>query len=105
MYARVTLLEIDPVRIDPARAVELFKEQVLPELVEQEGYEGIFVLSTPEGRGLLMSLWSTREAAEAGETSGFYAEQLAKFVTFFRASPGREQYEVAFADAPSLAAR
>ena len=38
MYARVTMLEIDPLRIDIEDAVALYSRDVLPELREQPGY-------------------------------------------------------------------
>jgi len=98
MFARVTLVEIDPVRMPVPEAVERFSELVLPEMRRQEGYAGIYLLCTPEGRGLVMSLWETEQAAEAGVASGYYAQQLEKFITFFRAPPGREHYEVAVAE-------
>ncbi len=101
MYSRVTLFELDPLRFDLDFAVERFREAVLPELRVQPGYEGVYVLVTPEGRGLVLSLWTSEEAAEAGLRSGFYAAQLDKFVTIFRAPPGRESYEVLVADAPA----
>ena len=102
MYARVTQLEIDTVRVDLESALELFRQNVLPDLREQEGYEGVIVCTTPEGRGLLVSLWATEEDAEAGGEAGFYPEALAKFMIFFRSPPGRERYEVVFAEAPTL---
>jgi heme-degrading monooxygenase HmoA len=103
MYARVTLLEIDPLRTNVEAALQTFEETVLPQLREQEGYEGIVVLATAEGRGLLMSLWETEEASEA--TWAFAGEQLEKHVTLFKAPPGREHYRVAFTDLPALAGR
>jgi len=103
MYARVTLLEIDTVRFDMDEALELYKEQVLPKLQEQPGYEGAYVLTTPEGKGLIMSLWETEDAADASAGTGFYAEVLEQFMTLFRSPPGRERYEVVFTDAPALA--
>ena len=48
-----------------------------------------------------MTLWETPEAAEAGVASGYYDEQIAKFVAFYRSPPGREHYEVSFAEAPT----
>ena len=101
MVARVTLAEIDPVRMSVDAAVELFKATVVPALREQDGYEGIYVLATPEGRALVMSLWSDDEAAEAGVASGFYAEQVERFVTNYSAPPGREHYHVVVAEAPA----
>jgi hypothetical protein len=38
VYSRVTLLEIDTVRIDLDSALELFRERVLPQVREQPGY-------------------------------------------------------------------
>lgn len=98
MYARVTLLEIDTERVGVDDALSLYKEKVLPDLRQQPGYEGAYVLATPEGRGLIMSLWNTEEAADASAQSGFYADVLARFVTLFRSPPGRERYEVRFVD-------
>ena len=61
-------------------AAERFKELVLPEMHKQE--------STPEGKGLVMSLWAGQEAAVATVESGFYNEQIAKFISVFRAPQG-----------------
>jgi heme-degrading monooxygenase HmoA len=81
-------------------AIDLYKESVLPALHEQPGYEGAYVLTTPHGKALVMTFWTDEEAAAAGVASGFYAEQVEKFVTFFGSPPGRESYEVVFAEAP-----
>ncbi|UCB42216.1 MAG: hypothetical protein JSV77_07020 [Dehalococcoidales bacterium] len=101
MFARVTLFEIDTLRISLDDALEMYKELVVPEAQKQEGYEGMYVMRTPEGKGLIMSLWASEEAATAGLVSGYYDEQLAKFVTFYRVPPGREHYEVVFAEPSS----
>lgn len=100
MYSRVTLLEVDTLRIDMDAAVALFEEEVLPALREQDDYEGCYVLTTPEGKALLVTFWATPEAAEAGAQTGFYAETLSRYVALFSVPPGRERYDVAFADAP-----
>jgi heme-degrading monooxygenase HmoA len=102
VIARATIAEIDPVRVSEEQAVELFRESVVPALHEQEGYEGVYVLLSPEGKALVLTFWSDEEAAEAGLAGGrsFYAEQVQKFVTIFRSLPGRETYDVVVADAP-----
>ena len=102
MFARVTLFEIDTLRISADDALEKFKELIVPEARKREGYEGMYVLRTPEGKGLIMSLWQSKEAAEAGVASGYYDEQLAKFVAMFKAPAGREHYEVVYAEAPDI---
>ena len=100
MFARVTLFEIDTLRVSLDSALERFRALVVPEVRKREGYQGLYVMRTPEGKGLIMSLWASQEAAVAGVESGYYDEQVAKFVSLFRAPPGRDHYEVVFAEAP-----
>ena len=100
MYSRVTQLEIDTLRVDVDDAVELYRTDVLPRLHEQEGYEGAYVLISPEGKALLITFWETAEQAQ--ETT-FYSEAIAQYVTLFAAPPGRESYEVKVADTPLVA--
>ncbi len=96
MYSRVTLLEIDTMRVDIDDAAALFKAKVAPGLAEQEGYEGAVALVTPDGKGMIVTFWDTEEGAQ--DTSGFASAELERYVTMFRSPPGREYYEVAFAD-------
>lgn len=100
MYARLTLLEIDTLRIATAAAVELFEREVAPELRSLPDYAGVLVLTTPAGQAALLSLWHTRQAAEADAAGGFYHDALARYMTIFKAPPGRARYDVAFSDLP-----
>jgi hypothetical protein len=97
MYSRVTQLEIDTLRTDVEGAVELYRGEIVPRLREEEGYEGAYVLVTPEGKAVLITFWETEE--QAAETP-FYSDAIAEYVTLFSAPPGRETYEVKFADTP-----
>ncbi len=103
MYARVTLLEIDTVRISVAGALAAFREHTLPRLHEQPGYRGVYVLTNAEGKGMLMSLWDTRDQAAIEGDHGFYAKELGHFTTMFRSAPGRDSYEVVYVDEPTRA--
>jgi hypothetical protein len=100
MYSRVTLLEVDTVRIEMEDAVALFRDSVVPALREHEGYEGALVLTTPEGKGMIITLWTTEEAAAA--SAAFATGQLERFMTLFRDPPGRDHYEVAYAELPPV---
>ncbi|WP_350278085.1 hypothetical protein [Kribbella sp. HUAS MG21] len=104
MFTRLTLLEIDTVRIDTGSAVERFRAEVLPELHRQPGYAGVLVMATPEGLGAIVSFWETADAADAAGTEGFYAEVLERYTTIFRSPPGRERYRLALAELPSVEA-
>ena len=96
VYARVTQFEIDTVAISVPAALDRFRELILPAVRQQPGYEGVLLLHNPEGRGIIVSLWASEQAATAGEISGYYSEQVGKFVTFYRQLPGREDFEVGY---------
>ena len=64
MYSRVTLLEIDTMRVDIDDAAALFRAHVAPGLSEQEGYEGAVALVTPEGKGMIITFWDTEDGAQ-----------------------------------------
>ena len=105
MVARVTLAEVDTMRMRLEDAIDLYKQSVLPALREQPGYEGAYVLATPEGKAMVLTFWEDEEASASGVASGFYAEQVEKFVTFFRSPPGRDAYEVVVAETPAVTIR
>jgi heme-degrading monooxygenase HmoA len=96
MYARTTLFEIDTLRTSTEAVLDRFCETVMPQLREQPGCQGVMVLETPEGRGLLITMWRSVEAMTAGIETGLYDEQVRSMVTFLRQPPGREHYEVSF---------
>ena len=103
MVARATMAEIDPVRMSLDHAVELFRDSVVPALHEQSGYHGVYVLVSHEGQALVLTFWESEEAADAGlaGSRSFYSEQVEKFVTLFRAPPGRDTYQVLLAEEPT----
>jgi len=98
MFARITQFEIDTVRVSLEEALARFKEMILPEVRKQPGYLGVYVMRTPEGKGVLLSLWTSEQAAQAGMESGYYEEQISKFLMLTRQPPGRDHYEVVFAE-------
>jgi heme-degrading monooxygenase HmoA len=100
VYSRVTLLEIDTLRADVDDVTRDFERRILPEIRELPGYEGIAVLVTPEGKGMVVSFWESEEAVEA--SAGMAASAVEEFVTIYRAPPGREQYRVAYAELPAV---
>lgn len=100
MYSRVTLLEIDTLRADVDDVVQQFETTLLPVIREQPGFEGILVMVTPEGRGMVVSLWESEEAVAA--SAGLAAGAVEEFVTLYRSPPGREHYRVAYAEMPEV---
>jgi hypothetical protein len=99
----VTLLEVDTLRTTVRSALETFQSQTLARLRQQDGYRGVYVLTTPEGKALLMTLWDTADQAAIEGDHNFYADELGTYTTLFRAPPGRDRYEVAYAEEPARA--
>jgi hypothetical protein len=103
VYARVTTLEVDTVRVGVEEALARYREEFVPRLQEQEGYAGVIAFATPEGKGLVITLWESEEAARSTEgEEGFYSEIIGSFMTVFKAPPGRGHYELVFSDVPAL---
>lgn len=94
MFARVTLFEVDTLRTTLEAAEHLFDQQVVPLLEQQPGFVGYYIMRTREGKGMVLTLWTSEPAARSGIESGYYQAQVAKFLTFVRQPPGREHYEV-----------
>ena len=100
MFTRVTLLEIDTLRVGVDDALKLFEADVMPGLRGQPGYRGVYGMATSEGKALLMSFWDTAEQAEIVENT-WYTGVLEEYLTMFRSPPGRESYEVRIAEPPT----
>lgn len=96
MHSRVTLLEIDALRIDIDAALAAYREEILTRLRAQPGFAGVYVMVSPEGKGLVMTLWESEQAMD--ESAPIASDALSRFVTIFAAPPGRERYEVRLAE-------
>ena len=93
MHARVVNLRVRPV--DTEEMVRIYRDAVLPVARLQGGFEGAMLLTDPEtGIGLSVTMWETEADREAGESSGYYQEQISKFADFLIETPVRKHYEV-----------
>ena len=100
MHARVTMVQSQRGQQD--ELVQIYQESVVPAAERQAGFRGALLLSDPySDKGISITLWESEAAMVAGETSGYYQEQIRKFGTLFAAPPNREHYEVSVqVDAP-----
>lgn len=102
MHSRITSVEIDTMRVSTDEALRRYREEIVPKLREQPGYQGVIAMVTPEGKGLVITFWESEAAATEGAAPGFYSETIRRFLTTFRAPPGRDHYEVVLAEVPTL---
>ena len=97
MFARLLRIKTKIERID--EAAKLFEESVIPLCKNQKGYKGAYFLTDRKtGVSILITLWENEEDMLATESSHFFQEQLVRFMTFFKAPPIREAYEVVVQD-------
>ena len=94
MYARVTVMQGKPETAQ--QASRIFNESVIPAAKAQKGFKGAFFLTDPStGKGMSLTLWETEEDLKAGESSGYFKEQTAKFGPLLAGPPSREVFFVA----------
>jgi heme-degrading monooxygenase HmoA len=80
MYARVT-----HIRFPPSMRAEVVgvAQGLVPVLREQQGYEGLSVLTdTIAGEGLIISYWEVEGDAEASEASSSYIGKMSMMSSF-----------------------
>ena len=93
MVARVVMVQIQPGKT--GEAIDIYQDSVVPAAKQQQGVRGALLLTDPEtDTGISVTLWERETDMIAGETSGYYQEQITKFRTVFGAPPMREHYEV-----------
>jgi len=93
MHARVTIGQMLVAKLDEATGI--YRDSVVPAAKQQKGFKGLYVLvDRKTGKGLTIALWETEADMTAGEKSGYYQQQVAKFKDFLSAPPVREAYEV-----------
>ena len=93
MHARVTIGQMLVAKLD--EAITIYRDSVVPAAKQQKGFKGLYVLTDRKtGKGLTIALWETEADMMAGENSGYYQQQVAKFKDFLSAPSVREAYEV-----------
>jgi heme-degrading monooxygenase HmoA len=93
VHARVVDLRVRPG--DTKEMIRIYRNSVMPAHRRQRGFTGAMLLTDPDtGIGISVTMWETEADREAGETSGYYKEQIAKFADFLVETPVRKHYEV-----------
>lgn len=93
MHARAVTVPVDPGKLDDM--LKIWEGSVLPAAKSQKGFKGALVLGDRStGDGVSITLWESEADMVAGEGSGYYQEQLAKFGAIFTGKPDMKHYEV-----------
>ena len=93
MYARVTFATAQSGKTE--EIAKVIRDSVLPALKKQKGFNGLLHMGDRKtGKGMNIALWDSEADMTAGETSGFYREQVAKVVPLLAGATTMEHYEV-----------
>lgn len=93
MNARVVLGQVQVDKRD--EAVAAYRDSIVPAAKEQRGFKNAYLLTdTSTGKFISVTFWETEADLMAGESSGYYKEQLGKLAAFFAGQPTMEHYEV-----------
>jgi heme-degrading monooxygenase HmoA len=99
MHARMTTMEGSSERLD--EGLREIKEDVLPQLQQQDGFKGFVVFDNRQNGELIgFSLWESEQAMQASEEVGERTRREAA-ETMSDTIAGVERYEVALFEVPS----
>lgn len=94
MYARLTTVMLRGDKLD--EGIALYADSVVPAARAQAGNQGAWLLvDRSTGKGIALTVWDSEADMLAGESSGYYQEQVGKFAPLMVAPPVRDAYEVA----------
>jgi heme-degrading monooxygenase HmoA len=99
VHARMSTLEGSPDQID--EGLRHVREQVLPLMRQQEGFEGFIALADRQsGKVIGVSLWESEQAMQASEQVGDRTRSESAEATGATVA-GVERYEVGLIEVPS----
>ena len=91
MYARVINSQLAVGKTEDA--VSIWRDKVAPAIKQAKGFKGAYLMGDRgTGKGLTITLWETKEDADAMNAS--LSQTLALFDGLFAAQPSLETYEV-----------
>lgn len=96
MYARVTIVQGSPDKIEPG--IESFNSQVIPAVKSVDGFKGALLLADrSSGKAIGITLWETEDARQKGAEAVEQA-RAATIQAMGGSVPPVEEYEVVASD-------
>ena len=94
MYARVTMTQFSPYRLE--EAIHVAREHTVPAAQQQTGFKGYLMLvDRSTGKGLTITLWEGEEDRDVtGPNSSYYRDAIGRVVPLLQEAPSVEDFEV-----------
>lgn len=97
MFARVTRVRLVP-NADTQKAIQLWREAVLPVLRTQPGFRGVVVMPPSAGdqamKAMSLTFWDTRENCDAAGESSALQQSMGQLMAMIAGPPEFETYQV-----------
>ena len=95
MHGRIVSVQVEPE--DLGKAIEIYRDSVIPAAREQKGFhDALLFTDSATGRAVSITIWETEEDVLAGQASGYYQEQIAKFAELMIRTPEQEGFELVY---------
>ena len=105
MFARIVSMRLKP-NTTAAEFTQTIEKKILPILRKQKGFRDEITLVASGGNEALgISLWDTREQADAYDNGGAYAELLKELTNLLEGTLRVHSYDVTNSTAHKIAAR
>ena len=99
MHVRAVTVQIQPGKIQ--ETIDVYNDSVVTAAKAQKGFQGAYLMTdATSGKGLSITVWESEADMLAGETSGYFQEQIGKFASLFAGPPTREHYELSVEQGP-----
>lgn len=94
MYARLTVTQFSPYRLD--EAISIARQHTLPAAQQQAGFQGYLMLvDRSTGRSITITLWEGEEDRRVtGPNGSYYREALGRVVPLLTDAPTVEDLEL-----------
>jgi len=93
MHARVVTTKGQPDKME--EGIKIYNDSVVPAAKGQKGFKGLLLLTDKEsGKSITITIWESEADMKAGEASGYFREQIGKFMQILTEPPIMEHYEV-----------
>ncbi len=95
MHGRIVSVQMEPE--DLGKAVGIYRDSVIPAAKQQKGFhDALLFTDSATGRAVSITIWETKEDLLAGQASGYYQEQIAKFAELMTRTPEQEGFELVY---------
>ncbi len=93
MKARVVTVKAQPDKL--AEMALIYQDSIVPAGKKQKGFKGALLLTDASAnKGISITLWDTEADMNAGETNGYYQEQIGKMKPLMSGPPVLEHCDV-----------